>query len=97
MAIAYLQELDQDITEQYDAVSEKLNARSDPPPGLIVHTAARTPDGGFRIFDVWESEEAFERFNQERISPAMAEVAGDATPPEPTRREIYELHDLVKP
>ncbi|MEU0937531.1 hypothetical protein [Embleya sp. NPDC005971] len=34
-----------------------------PVPGLLSHTAAATPEGWF-VADVWESEEAFERFGE---------------------------------
>ena len=70
----------------------------DPPEGCLVHTAGALPDGGFRIFDVWESREHFDRFQQDRLMPAIKEVVidagGDATPPSMT---IYELHSFLKP
>ncbi|MYS84798.1 hypothetical protein [Embleya scabrispora] len=34
-----------------------------PVPGLLSHTAAPTPEGWF-VVDVWESEEAFQRFSE---------------------------------
>ncbi len=37
------------------------------PDGLILHAAGRT-DEGFRIIEVWESEEAWRRF-AERLDP----------------------------
>jgi hypothetical protein len=40
--------------------------------GLLVHVAAQTEDG-FLIFDVFESQEAFERFG-ERIGTIPKEV-----------------------
>jgi hypothetical protein len=97
MPIAMLQELPPEVTpELFDAVSAKLDSENNPPKGLIVHTAGRRPDGGFRVFDVWESREAMERFEQERLVPAIEEVAQGGAPPRP-EQFIYELHEVVSP
>jgi quinol monooxygenase YgiN len=48
-----------------------------------------------RIFDVWDSEQAYSTFREERLMPAVKEVLG-GIPDEPPDIEIYELHDLVK-
>ncbi len=102
MAIAYIQEfpiVDGDTsTTNYDAVSKALNLDA-APDGLIVHTAGFDHDKGvFRIFDVWESREAGQRFIDEQLTPIlerfMAEAGeGDFTPP--TADYWYELHDTL--
>lgn len=40
-------------------------------------------DGGWRVVDVWESEDAFNKFAKERLGPAMAAAGGppDGAPP----------------
>src|SRR5438067_3502736 len=97
MPIAMLQDLSPEVTpELFNAVTAKLNSENDPPQGLIVHSAGQRPDGGFRVFDVWESEEALRRFEEERLIPAITEVAGGQAPPRP-EQHIYELQDLVVP
>ena len=97
MPIALLQDLPPEVTpELFNAVNAKVNSESDPPQGLIVHTAGQRPDGGFRVFNVWESREDMERFEQERLIPAIAEVAGDDAPPRP-EQQIYELQEVVIP
>src|SRR5215211_3228347 len=84
--------------EIYQQVSENLGVDSDPPEGLIVHTASEV-DGQLKIVDIWESEEHAERFGRERLGPAIAAVAGDemAGPPEPEQIQIYEIKSLVRP
>lgn len=62
--------------EQYDAVNEKLNAQGDPPAGLTFHAAGAGEDGRWRIIEVWDSRDQFEQFNEERLTPAIAEVSG---------------------
>jgi hypothetical protein len=98
VAVAMLQESPELTAEMYDAVDAKLNAAGDPPEGLIMHTSGPMQGGGFRIFDVWESMDAWNRFNEERLGPAIQEAMGDQTPAEPPPPpELYELHDLIKP
>jgi quinol monooxygenase YgiN len=96
MPVAVVQDWVDDETERsttnYDAVSERLQAQPGPPAGLLVHTAGFTGNG-FRIFEVWESREAFQRFLEDRLMPIVQEIApDDDRQPDTT---IYELHDFV--
>ncbi|HEY2259431.1 MAG TPA: hypothetical protein VGH45_06945 [Solirubrobacteraceae bacterium] len=101
MAVAFLQEWKDAApgTENYDAISAKLDVHNDPPPGLIAHTAGRDSNGVWRIFDVWESREHAQRFQDERLMPIVQEVmqqaSGDASPPDTV--DLYELHDFLHP
>jgi hypothetical protein len=70
--------------EQYTAFARML---AEPPTGLILHAAGPT-DEGFRIVDVWESEEAWDRFRAERLSSAPTD---DLLPP-PLFRELRAAH-----
>lgn len=81
--------------EIYDRVNAEMNVEDSPPEGLIVHTAGEL-DGVFQIVDVWESAEHAERFDRDRLAPAVAKVAG-MTPPEGPPTTTYELHKLVRP
>ena len=82
----------------YEQVDAKLGVESNPPEGLIMHSAS-VVDGKLKIVDVWESEEHAERFGAERLGPAIMEVAGEQVggPPEPGQIEIYEIKNLVLP
>lgn len=82
-------------TTNYDAINERMGVRENPPDGLIVHTAGVLGGGGFRVFDVWETREHFERFMADRLGPAIqAVVPADSAPP---RTEMYELHSIITP
>jgi|SRR6185312_3395874 len=60
----------------------RLESPSDwPVEGLLVHAAGQSPQG-FRVVDVWESEEACSRFG-EILRPILQEVGIDDPP------EIY--------
>lgn len=94
MAMVLIQDLDQSTLEQYDQVNEKLGVDDDPPAGLLIHTASER-GGGVRIVDVWESEDAWQRFREERLMPAVIEVFGEqAGPPQ---QETHETHHVIKP
>jgi quinol monooxygenase YgiN len=81
--------------ELYNQVAEKIDAGG-PVDGLIVHTAVDN-DGKPRFIDVWESNEHAERFGQERIGPAVAEIAPDiAGPPDPDQVEIHEVKHITR-
>jgi hypothetical protein len=81
--------------ELYDAVNEKAGVEESPPEGLLMHTAGEV-DGQFQIVDVWESEEAADRFGSERLGPAVESVMGGA-PAGPPPSTVYELHRVVRP
>ena len=57
--------------DAYEKVMEKLGNPDDPPAGLIVHTASEF-DGRVRVVDVWESRQAYEAFERDRLMPAFA-------------------------
>ncbi len=94
MAVGVLTNL-QTGSDEYDQVNAIIKPKENPPEGLIVHTAGQRQDGGMRIFDVWESEQVYNSFREERLMPAVKEVLGEI-PAEPPDIEIYELHDLVQ-
>lgn len=82
-------------TENYDGVRARLNMHADPPTGLVFHTAGFSGAGLFRIFDVWESEEDWQRFNDERFLPAVTPLSERAGAP-PSVQYTYELHDVIR-
>ena len=58
-----------------------------PVEGLVVHAAGQGPNG-FRIVDVWESEEACNRFGE--VLGSHLEAVGITDQP-----EMYEAHAFV--
>jgi len=67
-----------ELTKQiYDDVTEEIFGHAAPmredeaPEGLIVHNAGQV-EQGYCVYDVWESREAFERFMEEKLGPAIA-------------------------
>src|SRR5579862_3159409 len=68
----------------------------EPIKGLITHIAVERPEGGLRYIDVWESEEDWDRFAEERLHPVvhglLAEIFGDTPPTEPERTPLAVVH-----
>jgi hypothetical protein len=58
-----------------------------PVEGLLAHIAGQG-DSGFRVVDVWESEDAFRRFG-ETLMPILQELGVEGQP------EIYPAHAFV--
>jgi hypothetical protein len=58
-----------------------------PVEGVLVHVAGQT-EKGFRVVDVWKSEDAFRRFG-EKLMPILKEVGVEGAP------EIYPAHAFV--
>ena len=88
MTYAYVQDVAEDW-ENYERLAAALG--DGVPDGLIIHVAGPT-DSGFRIINVWESEEAWERFRNERLRPAVRGVAGDASTQQPIFRGLRVMH-----
>ena len=89
MAIQITGEIPGMTTEQYDRVSEALGAsRAGDIDGLICHTAC-VADRGMVITDVWESQDHFERFINERLMPAFQQVGVEASGMEPTISQVH--------
>jgi hypothetical protein len=81
--------------EQYEAVHGQMDINNNPPDGLIFHSAGPI-DEGWGVIDFWESVEAFDRFAQGRLMPAVGELGDEAFPTPPDRRE-FSVHNFNKP
>ena len=74
----------------YESLMAALDIGGAPPEGALLHLAGPHPDGGWLIVDVWESQNAFECFANERLLPA-ARALGIS----PVRPRIFPVHDLL--
>jgi hypothetical protein len=78
-------------TTNYDAVHERV-MQGEAPQGLLAHTAGFDGDR-FRVFEVWQSRDDFDRFVQDRLLPIVESVGGADAPPPETRD--YPLHVAI--
>ena len=58
-----------------------------PVKGLLVHAAGQSATG-FRVVDIWESEDAFRRFG-DKLMPILKEVGVEGAP------DVYPAHAFV--
>ena len=89
MAIAMMVDNPEGSQEGYDAVRQKLGLEK--PAGGIFHVAGPSPNGGWRVIEVWESEEDAKRFVKERLLPAF-EAVGTPPPPPP---QFWPVHNYM--
>ena len=83
--VAILSEVPDATLEMYRAVNAQPELAS-PAPGHLFHGVSGLQGGGLRVFDVWESEEHFRRYDREVIQPAVHAVTGGAVGP--PRRQV---------
>ena len=92
MAIAFIFEIDSMTQEQYDGLMAEMglaDTHSAVAMGAVAHIAGPKVDGGWRVIDIWESEEAGNAFyTSDRFAPvrAVGEGAGIRTTPWPMHR-----------
>jgi hypothetical protein len=96
MAYVVIQTSEEATWDDYEKVAAAVGADDDPPDGLIVH-AAGEQGGTWRSVTVWDSQEAADRFREERILPAVREALGDqAVEAGPLPTESFEVKHLVR-
>ncbi len=82
------QETYEEVVRKLADGKSRMETPSDwPVAGLLVHAAGQG-EGGFRVVDVWESEEACNQFG-EVLRPILQEVGIDDPP------ELYQAHTFV--
>ena len=90
MAIAIVVDNPEGSQEIYEQVRAQIGLEG--PAGGIFHAAGPSPNGCWRVMEVFESEEDARRFREERLMPAF-DAAGAPRPPGPP--EIWQLHTYM--
>jgi hypothetical protein len=97
MAIVHISRGGSMTRDTYQQIAAKMGTEQDPPAGLIVHTAGEV-DGAWQVIDIWETHEARERFEQDRLMPAIESLFGAESMAEgrPEQTE-YEAAHVITP
>jgi hypothetical protein len=90
MAIAMLLDNPGGSREIYDQLRKRLDLER--PVGGILHVAGPSPNGGWRIIELFDSQEDASRFLKERFAPIYREVAGSRQPPDP---QFWPVHNYL--
>ncbi|WP_395366970.1 hypothetical protein ACHGLA_36255 [Streptomyces sp. YH02] len=88
MAIAMLVDNPHGTQEIYDKVREQLGVQEQPAGGIF-HAAGPSPNGGWRVIEIWESVDDAKRFLTERLVPALQAAGAAGPPPKPQFWPIY--------
>jgi hypothetical protein len=75
--------------EQYDETIKRLDAAGAGSPAGRRYHFAFPGEGGLNVFDIWDSQESFDKFG-ETLIPIMTEIGSD--PGEPT---VVEIHNMI--
>jgi hypothetical protein len=78
--------------EQYEEARSVINWEGDVPDGAVLHVAGFDGDD-LRVTDVWESQEHFQRFTEERLMPGVQQI-GIAGEPEV---RFYPVQNIFNP
>jgi hypothetical protein len=91
-----IQKAAQATWDDYQRVQTKVG--SEAPDGLIYHAAGEQPNGHWQAVSIWESEEHYNRFRDQKLLPAVRDTLGDqmveAGPPP---SETFEAKHTIKP
>src|SRR3954467_3896640 len=86
MAVALVMDFPGGTRDNYDNVIARMELAGQLPAGGLFHAAGPTADG-WRVVDVWEAIEQFQRFAEERIMPLTA--AEGMAPPNVRPVEVH--------
>jgi quinol monooxygenase YgiN len=73
----------------FATISDQLKAY----PGFIAHISSPVP-GGIQVYEVWESQEAHDRWAREVIAPVMQQAA--LTEPQPPFQYLPVAHFFTR-
>jgi hypothetical protein len=92
MAVVVVAEVEDGDQDFYDQVTAKVMPDgAQMPEGGKVHIAGPAK-GGWRVITVWDSEEQFHKFRNEKLIPAIREVRGEgAVAPNISVEPVYRL------
>ena len=78
--------------EQYDEIVKQMGfeAQGAGPPGSLFHWVTKTDDG-IRVTDVWETQEDFDKFAEEKIGPVTQAVGIEAKP----EAQSFDVHNYL--
>jgi hypothetical protein len=76
MAVVVVNEIEGGSQEMYDQVNPRVMEGDNLPEGCQVHIAGPVQNG-WRVVTVWDSEEQFQQFRDEKLIPALREAGSE--------------------
>ncbi len=75
---------------QYEQVRNEVAPGNKLPPGMLYH-AGGPAQNGWRVVEVWESQEAADRFVKEKLGAALQKASITVQP------EFFQVHNIMEP
>ncbi|MBI3380117.1 hypothetical protein HY029_05160 [Candidatus Gottesmanbacteria bacterium] len=91
MAVAFIFEIPGGTQEQYDSILEKMKQKGILQNPKRSYHVAGPMEGGWRVVDVWESQDALDTFIKTDLGPIMQEVGM----PQP-KITSWNVHNVIK-
>jgi hypothetical protein len=76
MAVVIVNSIEGGSQELYDQVNPKIMPGGELPDGCQAHIAGPV-ENGWRVITVWESDEQFQQFRDEKLLPAIREAGAE--------------------
>ena len=92
MTVAMLVDNPVGSRELYERVLDNMG--HEVPLGGILHIAGPSPEGGWRVIEIWGSPDDAKRFLTERFAPAL-QAAGFEGPPPSAQLWPVHVHEAV--
>jgi quinol monooxygenase YgiN len=91
MSVVIVNEIEGGSEELYEKINPKVMPDGNLPDGCQLHIAGPI-ENGWRVITVWESEDRFQQFRDEKLIPAMQEAAeGDRIAPQISADPVHRL------
>ena len=75
---------------QYDQARNEVAPDNKLVPGMLYHVAGPTENGGWRVIEVWESQEAADRFFKEKLGQALQKANISVQP------QAFQVHNMMR-
>jgi hypothetical protein len=91
MAVVIVNEIEGGNQEMYDKINPKVMEGGSLPEGCQLHIAGPV-ENGWRVITVWDSEDQFLQFRDEKLIPALQEAGeGERVAPRITAQPVHNL------
>jgi hypothetical protein len=90
MALAFLFTPVSMNAQQYDTCIKQLEAAGAGKPAGRLYHACYSVGNQRRVFDIWDSQESFEKFGQ-TLMPILQQLGVD-----PGNPEVFPVHNIIK-
>ena len=76
MAVVIVNEMEGGTQDFYEQINPKVMPDGQLPDGCQLHIAGPV-ENGWRVIAVWDSDEQFQQFRNEKLIPAMRDAGGE--------------------